>query len=207
MTDIFFTPDGGRLSQDLPAILSQTASLLDQLQLAVSDGRQAGSVLRQAIPQGETALRQAREGLSSVDDALGSFLSKLENQDITAQIDTLLALGGKDPALYGAFFSQMVQTSVVKVYPIENYGSAMDQAEPGRRALQPLKIVAEAPVIVPLHRKARITQGLEMLIDQAAAIGIAVVAGAVFRDINGQGQEAIHPAADLGQTLGINLPA
>jgi len=125
MTDIFFTPDGGRLSQDLPAILSQTASLLDQLQLAVSDGRQAGSVLRQAIPQGETALRQAREGLSSVDDALGSFLSKLENQDITAQIDTLLALGGKDPALYGAFFSQMVQTSVVKVYPIENYGSAM----------------------------------------------------------------------------------
>lgn len=125
MTDLFFTPDGGRLSQDLPAVLSQTASLLDQLQLAVSDGQQASSVLRQAIPQGETALRQAREGLYGVDDALGSFLSKLENQDITAQIDALLALGGKDPALYSAFFSQMVQTSVVKVYPIENYGSAM----------------------------------------------------------------------------------
>lgn len=33
-------------------------------------------------------------------------------------------LGG-DPAVYGQYFSELVQTSVEPVYPIANYGSAM----------------------------------------------------------------------------------
>ena len=40
-------------------------------------------------------------------------------------VGMLLAILGGDPAAYSQYFPEMVQTTVNKVYPIENYGSAM----------------------------------------------------------------------------------
>ena len=40
-------------------------------------------------------------------------------------MDTLVNILGGDPAVYGQYFPEMVQTSVNAVYPIANYGSAM----------------------------------------------------------------------------------
>ena len=53
------------------------------------------------------------------------LLGGLEDSDSPDYLDTLLDILGGNPEDYGAYFSQMVQTSVEPVYPIDNYGSAM----------------------------------------------------------------------------------
>ena len=58
-------------------------------------------------------------------DKLGSLLGGLEDSDSPDYLDTLLDILGGSPEDYGAYFSQMVQTTVEPVYPIANYGSAM----------------------------------------------------------------------------------
>ena len=55
----------------------------------------------------------------------GSLLGGLEDSDSPDYLDTLLDILGGSPEDYGAYFSQMVQTTVEPVYPIANYGSAM----------------------------------------------------------------------------------
>ena len=67
-------------------------------------------------------LRPAADNLSrSVDEALDT-LQGLSDEEY---MDTLLDILGGDPEEYGQYFSQVVQTTVTPVYPIENYGSAM----------------------------------------------------------------------------------
>ena len=70
------------------------------------------------MSQGRTAMGQAI-------DKLGSLLGGLEDSDSPDYLDTLLDILGGSPEDYGAYFSQMVQTTVEPVYPIDNYGSAM----------------------------------------------------------------------------------
>ena len=53
------------------------------------------------------------------------LLGGLEDSDSPDYLDTLLDILGGSPEDYGAYFSQMVQTTVEPVYPIANYGSAM----------------------------------------------------------------------------------
>ena len=78
----------------------------------------AAGTLDGLMSQGRTAMGQAI-------DKLGSLLGGLEDSDSPDYLDTLLDILGGNPEDYGAYFSQMVQTSVEPVYPIDNYGSAM----------------------------------------------------------------------------------
>ena len=53
------------------------------------------------------------------------LLGGLEDSNSPDYLDTLLDILGGSPEDYGAYFSQMVQTTVEPMYPIANYGSAM----------------------------------------------------------------------------------
>ena len=57
--------------------------------------------------------------------AMTQVLDKVENPEGDDAMDVLLEVLGGSPEAYGAYFPEMVQTTVTKVYPIENYGSAM----------------------------------------------------------------------------------
>ncbi len=68
-------------------------------------------------------LRPATEKLLLT--SLESTIDDLEGLTTDEYMDTLVDILGGDPAVYGQYFPEMVQTSVNEVYPIANYGSAM----------------------------------------------------------------------------------
>ena len=83
----------------------------------------------------------------------------------------------------------------------------VDQAEAGGGALDPLPVVAEAPVVVALNGEVALAQGLQVLGDVAGAEAVCIVAGSVFGDIDGTGEEVVELLADLDDALRVDLPA
>ncbi len=85
------------------------------LRAALSDTTQALSVTMDL-------LRPAAERMVS---SLSDTIDRLEGLSADEYTDILLNILGGDPLVYSQYFPEMVQTAVNKVYPIENYGSAM----------------------------------------------------------------------------------
>ena len=81
----------------------------------------------------------------------------------------------------------------------------MDQTEAGRIALHPLEVVTEAPMVVPLHRQIAQAQSLQMLGDIPGAEGILIVAGAVFRNPDGTGQQIMQLLCESGFQIEVKL--
>ena len=81
------------------------------------------------IPMSTAALsvtmEQLRPAAERMVNALSDTIDKLEGMTAGEYMDMLLEILGGDPAAYSRYFPEMVQTTVNKVYPIENYGSAM----------------------------------------------------------------------------------
>ena len=66
-----------------------------------------------------------RRQLDTVVSDVSDTLSGVRTLSADEYMDMLLEILGGDPIAYSQYFPQMVQTTVHKVYPIENYGSAM----------------------------------------------------------------------------------
>ena len=71
------------------------------------------------------AAEYAREHMLINGKVLENAIDELQGLSDDEYMDTLVDILGGDPAVYGQYFPEMVQTSVNKIYPIENYGSAM----------------------------------------------------------------------------------
>ena len=113
------------LRQQLQSVTGQVADAMEGVASLSSDAKAMKAAMAdtsQALGTTMGLLRPATDKMTaSIEDAIGSM------QDLSADeyMDTLLTILGGDPAVYGQYFPEMVQTSVNKVYPIENYGSAM----------------------------------------------------------------------------------
>ena len=83
----------------------------------------------------------------------------------------------------------------------------VDEAKTGAFSLKPFKIVAEAPVILPLERQTGAEHGPQMLVNIPGTEGVLIVAGSVFRDPDGTLQKLFQLFCDLWKTVGIDLPA
>ena len=75
-----------------------------------------------ALDETMELLRPAAQRLSQ---SVSDLVDKLQGLTDSEYLDLLLEILGGDPEEYGQYFSQMVQTTVTPIYPIENYGSAM----------------------------------------------------------------------------------
>ena len=69
------------------------------------------------------------------------------------------------------------------------------KAELGGIALHPFKIIAVAPVIISLEGKTGGTDGLQVVVKVSTAEPVIIVAGAVFRDPQGAGQNFLQFAS------------
>ena len=113
------------LQKELDTVAGQVADTMEGMAALAGDAK----VMKTAL--GETAdavgdtmalLRPATEKLLT---SLESTIDDLEGLTTDEYMDTLVDILGGDPAVYGQYFPEMVQTSVNAVYPIANYGSAM----------------------------------------------------------------------------------
>ncbi len=119
------TPTAGELRQELQNVMGQVSRTMGSVKTLSGDAQAVQDALSDtalALEDTMALLRPAADNLSrSVDEALDT-LQGLSDEEY---MDTLLDILGGDPEEYGQYFSQVVQTTVTPVYPIENYGSAM----------------------------------------------------------------------------------
>ena len=116
---------GKALRQEIQTAAGQVADAVEGLEDLRADARAVKAALAETTDAlGETAalLRPATEKLTA---SLSETIDELQGLTADEYMDTLLTVLGGDPAVYGQYFPEMVQTSVNAVYPIANYGSAM----------------------------------------------------------------------------------
>ena len=113
------------LQKELDTVAGQVADTMEGMAVLAGDAKAMKTALAEtadAVGDTMALLRPATEKLLT---SLESTIDDLEGLTTDEYMDTLVNILGGDPAVYGQYFPEMVQTSVNKVYPIENYGSAM----------------------------------------------------------------------------------
>lgn len=113
------------LQKELDTVAGQVADTMEGMAALAGDAKAMKTALAEtadAVGDTMTLLRPATEKLLT---SLESTIDDLEGLTTDEYMDTLVDILGGDPAVYGQYFPEMVQTSVNAVYPIANYGSAM----------------------------------------------------------------------------------
>ena len=133
------SPDSADLLADCDALVKSIRTMVDKIPVTskalqkeldtvagqVADTMEGMAALAEtadAVGDTMALLRPATEKLLT---SLESTIDDLEGLTTDEYMDTLVNILGGDPAVYGQYFPEMVQTSVNAVYPIANYGSAM----------------------------------------------------------------------------------
>lgn len=113
------------LQKELDTVAGQVADTMEGMAALAGDAKTMKTALAEtadAVGDTMALLRPATEKLLT---SLESTIDDLEGLTTDEYMDTLVDILGGDPAVYGQYFPEMVQTSVNAVYPIANYGSAM----------------------------------------------------------------------------------
>ena len=113
------------LQKELDTVAGQVADTMESMATLAGDAKAMKTALAEtadAVGDTMALLRPATEKLLT---SLESTIDDLEGLTTDEYMDTLVNILGGDPAVYGQYFPEMVQTSVNAVYPIANYGSAM----------------------------------------------------------------------------------
>ena len=113
------------LRRQLDRVVSDVSDAMDGVKDLSADAkalRAALSDTTQALSVTMDLLRPAAERMVS---SLSDTIDRLEGLSADEYTDILLNILGGYPLVYSQYFPEMVQTAVNKVYPIENYGSAM----------------------------------------------------------------------------------
>ena len=118
-------PTADELRKELENVMGQISNAMGHVKGLGDDVRAVQNALANtalALDETMALLRPAAERLSQ---SVSETLDKLQNLTADEYMDILLDILNGDPETYGQYFSQMVQTTVTPIYPIENYGSAM----------------------------------------------------------------------------------
>ena len=113
------------LRKQLDAVTGEVADTVKGVGTLAADAqalKDAADSAADALGETVELLRPATKRMIT---SLENAIDELQGLSDDEYMDTLVDILGGDPAVYGQYFPEMVQTSVNKIYPIENYGSAM----------------------------------------------------------------------------------
>lgn len=113
------------LRRQLDTVVSDVSDTLAGVRALSADARALQAALSDTTAALNTTVDLLRPAAERMVSALSDTIDKLEGLSADEYMDMLLEILGGDPIAYSQYFPQMVQTTVHKVYPIENYGSAM----------------------------------------------------------------------------------
>ena len=108
------------LQRELDTVAGQVADTMEGMAALAGDAKVMKTALAEtadAVGDTMALLRPATEKLLT---SLESTIDDLEGLTTDEYMDTLVDILGGDPAVYGQYFPEMVQTSVNAVYPIAN---------------------------------------------------------------------------------------
>ena len=113
------------LRRQLDTVVSEVSDAMDGVKPLSADAKAMRAALSDTTAALSVTMEQLRPAAERMVNALSDTIDKLEGMTAGEYMDMLLEILGGDPAAYSRYFPEMVQTTVNKVYPIENYGSAM----------------------------------------------------------------------------------
>ena len=113
------------LRRQLDTVVSDVSDTLSGVRALSADAGALQAALSDTTAALNTTVDLLRPAAERMVSALSDTIDKLEGLSADEYMDMLLEILGGDPIAYSQYFPQMVQTTVHKVYPIENYGSAM----------------------------------------------------------------------------------
>ena len=113
------------LRRQLDTVVSEVSDAMDGVKSLSADAKAMRAALSDTTAALSVTMEQLRPAAERMVNALSDTIDKLEGMTAGEYMDMLLEIRGGDPAAYSRYFPEMVQTTVNKVYPIENYGSAM----------------------------------------------------------------------------------
>ena len=113
------------LRQQLQSVTGQVADAMEGVAALSSDAKSLKAAMADTSQALSTTVELLRPATDKMTASLSDTIDSMQDLSADEYMDTLLTILGGDPAVYGQYFPEMVQTSVNKVYPIENYGSAM----------------------------------------------------------------------------------
>ena len=113
------------LRRQLETVVSEVSDAMDGVKSLSADAKAMRAALSDTTAALSVTMEQLRPAAERMVNALSDTIDKLEGMTAGEYMDMLLEILGGDPAAYSRYFPEMVQTTVNKVYPIENYGSAM----------------------------------------------------------------------------------
>ena len=113
------------LRRQLDTVVSEVSNAMDGVKSLSADAKAMRAALSDTTAALSVTMEQLRPAAERMVNALSDTIDKLEGMTAGEYMDMLLEILGGDPAAYSRYFPEMVQTTVNKVYPIENYGSAM----------------------------------------------------------------------------------
>ena len=113
------------LRDQLDTVVSDVSDAMEGVKALSSDVKALRGAMANTTQALSTTMELLRPAAERMVTSLSDTIDKLEGATTSEYIDMLLAILGGDPAAYSQYFPEMVQTTVNKVYPIENYGSAM----------------------------------------------------------------------------------
>ena len=118
-------PTADELRKELENVMGQISNAMENVKGLGDDVRAVQNALANTALELDETMALLRPAAERLSQSVSETLDKL--QDLTADeyMDILLDILNGDPETYGQYFSQMVQTTVTPIYPIENYGSAM----------------------------------------------------------------------------------
>ena len=115
----------GALRSDLNLVMGQLSDTLDGVKDLSADARAIRSALGDVTQSLDATMGLLRPAAEKMVSSLSDTIDQLQGMDGDGYLDILIDILGGDPVAYGEYFPEMVQTTVNKVYPIANYGSAM----------------------------------------------------------------------------------
>ena len=105
--------------------MSQITASVGNVKDLADDAQAVRSALANTALALDETMELLRPAAQRLSQSVSDLVDKLQGLTDSEYLDLLLEILGGDPEEYGQYFSQMVQTTVTPIYPIENYGSAM----------------------------------------------------------------------------------
>lgn len=113
------------LHKELDSVAGDVADAMEGVAALASDAKEMKAALEDTSGALGTTMELLRPATDRMIASLKGVIDDLQGKTAEEYIDTLTTVLGGDPAAYGQYFPEMVQTSVNAIYPIANYGSAM----------------------------------------------------------------------------------
>ena len=113
------------LRDQLDTVVSDVSDAMEGVKALSNDVKALRGAMANTTQALSTTMELLRPAAERMVTSLSETIDRLEGATTSEYTDMLLTILGGDPAAYSQYFPEMVQTTVNKVYPIENYGSAM----------------------------------------------------------------------------------